>query len=428
MASMTTGEKKYGLPVKVAVVLLIFVQMTQAFCNPSLAGIMGDFPEAPVTTVQTIINIATLVMIPAALVTGPLVNKIGYKTTGIIAMVIALIGGVAPAFVHPSVEFMIFERGVFGIGYGMVYTLSIAACGEFWRGKATTGVIGAVNFGAGLAGILYNLLAAALAPMGCEFIDYGYFIIVPILVYYAIVMPQRSELSDGSAQEAGKKKEKVSLSSFGMQFWLFIVGMALALMSAAAFMNNVAMIVVGTGIDVTGAAVATIMTGFTVGMMIGGAAYPFLYGLLKRAAMAVYLLLDVVSFIVMMLYADYVVMIVLAVIIGIVFSGLNSAWGDMANKKVADYPRASATGTSIFIAAAGIAQFLSPFVLSGLAGVAGQTQANPFYQYYPAIAILAVGGVILLVMAIVKKNKIDYEREEPAFEGVEEDALASAEA
>ena len=41
---------------------------------------------------------------------------------------------------------------------------------------------------------------------------------------------------------------------------------------------------------------------------------------------------------------------------------------------------------------------------------------------------LAVGGVILLVMAIVKKNKVDYEREEPAFEGVEEDALASAEA
>ena len=120
MASTTAGKKKYGLPVKVAVVLLIFVQMTQAFCNPSLAGIMADFPEAPVTTVQTIINIATLVMIPAALVTGPIVNKIGYKTTGIIAMVIALVGGVAPAFVHPSVEFMIFERGVFGIGYGMV--------------------------------------------------------------------------------------------------------------------------------------------------------------------------------------------------------------------------------------------------------------------------------------------------------------------
>lgn len=409
MAS-TTGEKKYGLPVKVAVVLLIFVQMTQALCNPSLAGIMADFPDASVTTVQTIINIATLVMIPAALVTGPIVNKLGYKTTGIIAMVIALVGGVAPAFVHPSVGFMIFERGVFGIGYGMVYTLSIAACGEFWRGKATTGVVGAVNFGAGLAGILYNLFAAALAPMGWEVIYYGYFLIVPILVYYAIVMPQHSELSKGEASDG--KKAKVTLASFGTQFWLYIIGMALAIASAAAFMNNIAMIVVGTGIDVTGAAVATIMTGFTVGMMIGGATYPFLYGLLKRSIMAIYLILDAIAFTLIMLYADYMVLMVLAVVIGIVFGGLNSAWGDMANKKVVDYPQASATGTSIFIAASGVAQFLSPFFLSGLAGVAGQTEANPFYQYYPAIAILAVGGIFLLVMAIIKKNKVDYEREE----------------
>ena len=204
------------------------------------------------------------------------------------------------------------------------------------------GVVGAVNFGAGLAGILYNLLAGALAPMGWEVIYYGYFIIVPIMVYYAIVMPQHSDLPKGEAAE-GEKKAKVTLASFGTQFWLYIIGMALAIASAAAFMNNIAMIVVGTGIDATGAAVATIMTGFTVGMMIGGAAYPLLYGLLKRAAMAVYLLLDAVAFVVIMLYADFMVLMVMAVVIGIVFSGLNSAWGDMANKKVRDYPLASAT-------------------------------------------------------------------------------------
>ena len=421
MASTTAGKKKYGLPVKVAVVLLIFVQMTQAFCNPSLAGIMADFPEAPVTTVQTIINIATLVMIPAALVTGPIVNKIGYKTTGIIAMVIALVGGVAPAFVHPSVEFMIFERGVFGIGYGMVYTLSIAACGEFWRGKATTGVVGAVNFGAGLAGILYNLLAGALAPMGWEVIYYGYFIIVPIMVYYAIVMPQHSDLPKGEAAE-GEKKAKVTLASFGTQFWLYIIGMALAIASAAAFMNNIAMIVVGTGIDATGAAVATVMTGFTVGMMIGGAAYPLLYGLLKRAAMAVYLLLDAVAFVVIMLYADFMVLMVMAVVIGIVFSGLNSAYGaTWRTRRCATTrwrpPRARPSSLQ---ARASRSYLCAVFPVRACRRGGTRAQENPFYEYYPAIAILAVGGVILLVTAIVKKNKVDYEREEPAFEGVEE--------
>lgn len=439
MSSTATGVKQYGLPVKVAVVLLIFVQMTQALCNPSLAGIMMDFPGVPVPTVQTIINIATLVMIPAALVTGPIVNKIGYKTTGIIAMIIALVGGVLPAFVHPSVEFMIVERGIFGIGYGMVYTLSIAACGEFWRGKATTAVVGAVNFGAGLAGILYNLLAASLASMGWVYIYYGYFIIIPILVYYAIVMPQHSELAKEPAAQAGaEKKQKVTLASFGTQFWLFIVGMALALMAACVFMNNIAMVVGGMGVGVdpalaadpaaaagaVGASVATIMTGFTVGMMIGGAAYPFLYGALKRAAMGVYLLLDVVCFILLMMFTDLVAFIILAIIIGIVFSGLNSAWGDMANKKVVDYPMASATGTSIFIAVAGVAQFISPFVMTGLTAIGGQTETNVFYQYYPAIIILAAGCIILFVMAAIKKNKVDYEREESPAETAAAEAAA----
>lgn len=420
MAQANTGGKQYGMPVKVAVVLLIFVQMTQALCNPSLAGIMADFPDAPVTSVQTIINIATLIMIPAALVTGPIANKIGYKTTGIIAMIIALIGGVAPAFIHPSVEFMIFERGIFGIGYGMVYTLSIAACGEFWRGKGTSALIGAVNFGAGLAGILYNLFAAALAPMGWEAIYYSYFIIVPILIYYAIVMPQHSELPKG--ETADKPAEKASFAALGTKFWLYIVGMAIALMSVCVFMNNIAMIVVGTGIDATGAAVAGIMTGFTVGMMIGGAAYPVLYRYLKRAALPIYLFVDAICFAAIIMAPDLMVLTVCAVVIGIVFSGLNCAWGDMANKKVAVYPAVSALGTSVFIAAAGIAQFFSPFVMSGLAGIAGQTEANPFYQYYPAIAIIVVGGIFLLVMAIVNKNKIDYEREDATAEPVSDAA------
>ena len=94
------------------------------------------------------------------------------------------------------------------------------------------------------------------------------------MAYYAIVMPQHSDLPKGEAAE-GEKKAKVTLASFGTQFWLYIIGMALAIASAAAFMNNIAMIVVGTGICVTGARVeATIMTGFTVGMMIGGSGIP----------------------------------------------------------------------------------------------------------------------------------------------------------
>lgn len=404
--------EKYGLPVKICVALLLFTQMTQALVNPSLAGIMADLPGSSATTYQTVINIATLVMIVSALATAPLVKKIGFKTTGLIGMACCFVGGITPAFFHPTIEVLIAERAFFGIGYGMVYSLGIAACGEFWRGKETTNMVGVAIFAAGLAGIVYNLASSMIAPIGWTYIYWINFIIVPFMVFYAIFMPQHSCLTVQEAPAAGKAK--FSFAGLGKNFWIYIVTMMIALAAVCAFMNNVAMIVIGTGIDATGAAIGIIMTGFGAGLMVGGALYPFVYRCLKRAALPVFLLIDAVCFVVIMLYSSYATLIVCAVIVGIMFGALNASWSDMGNKKVADYPAASSSGASVFIAASGLAQFLSPFFLALLAGIAGLSESNPFYQYYPAIIIIGVGGIVLLVIAIAKKNKVDYEHDDVA--------------
>ena len=418
---------KYGLPVKVCVALLLFTQMTQALVNPSLSGIMADLPGSSATTYQTIINIATLVMIVSALATAPLVKKIGFKTAGLIGMACCFIGGITPAFFHPSIAVLIGERAFFGIGYGMVYSLGIAACGEFWRGKDTTNMVGVAIFAAGLAGIVYNLASSMIAPLGWTYIYWVNFIIVPFMIYYAIFMPRFSDLSSeegavpAGEASAGEKaaapaveKKGFSFAGLGKNFWVFIVCMMVALAAVCAFMNNIAMIVIGTGIDATGAAVGIIMTGFGAGLMVGGALYPFVYRGLKRAALPLFLLIDAACFLIIMFYSSYITLVVCAVVVGIMFGALNASWSDMGNKKVADYPAASASGASVFIAASGLAQFLSPFFLAALAGIAGLSEANPFYQYYPAILIIGVGGIVLLVMAILKKNKVDYEHEDVA--------------
>lgn len=404
--------KKYGLPVKVCVALLLFTQMTQSLVNPSLTGIMADLPGSSATTYQTIINIATLVMIVSALATAPLINKVGFKTTGLIGMACCFIGGITPAFIHPSIVVLIAERAFFGIGYGIVYSLGIAACGEFWRGKETTNMVGIATFAAGLAGIIYNLASSMIAPIGWTYIYWINFAIIPFMIYYAIFMPQHSEL--GIDEASPSKRTGFSFSGLGKKFWVYIICMMVALASVCAFMNNIAMIVIGTGIDATGAAVGIIMTGFGAGLMIGGAVYPFAYRCLKRAALPVFLLIDAICFLVIMFYSSYIVLIVCAVAVGIMFGALCASWSDMGNKKVADYPAASSSGASIFIAASGLAQFLSPFFLAALAGVMGMSETNPFYQYYPAIIIIGLGGIVLLVMAILKKNKVDYEREDIA--------------
>lgn len=184
------------------------------------------------------------------------------------------------------------------------------------------------------------------------------------MAFYAVFMPQHSDIPVDEALTGGKAR--FSFAGLGSKFWVFIVCMALGIAAAAAFMNNISMIVVVTGIDTTGAAVGIIMTGFGAGLMVGGAIYPIAYRLLKRAAMPVFLLIDAVCFLAIMANTYYMTLIVCATIIGVVFGFLNAAWGDMANKKVADYPAASSSGASVFIAASGLAQFLSPLFPVGL--------------------------------------------------------------
>ena len=147
--------------------------------------------------------------------------------------------------------------------------------------------------------------------------------------------------------------------------------------------------------------------------------------------MAVYLLLDAVAFVVIMLYADFMVL-------------YGHGGGDRhrvqrpqlrlgrhgEQEGARHVPSgAPATGTSTSIAGSGIAQFLSPFFLSALAGAGGTDAGEPVLPVLPLQSpFWPWAASSWPVMAIVKKNKVDYEREEPAFEGVEEDALASAEA
>lgn len=415
MAQTTAGEKKYGLTVKIAVFVLILAQMTQALCNPSLTGIMQEFPDAATTTLQTILNIPTLIMIVSSAFTGPLAKRFGYKTMGIIAFVFCIVGGVLPGFIHPSVGVMIAERGVFGIGYGMVYALCIAACGEFWTGRDTSSMLGFVAAFAGLAGVVYSLLSSWLVTFGWQCLYYMYFINVAFMIYYAIFMPQRNENRDALYEAAAEKKEGFSVKGFGAKYWIFLVASTIGIGCLTPFMNNMTMICAQIGLSASAAPLILMM--FCTGMLLGGLIYIVLYRVLKRLCMPIMLIVDGIVFTLIITHASFMLMMVAGVAVGIVWQCLNCGWQDMSNKKVDDYPAASANAVSLFIAAQGIGQFIAPYWNSGAANLLGQTQENAFYQLYPVVIILFASGVVLAILAIIHKNHVDYEREEePATE------------
>lgn len=418
MAEGIAGKKKYGAAVKFAVLTLILVQNTQAMCSPTLAAIAAAFPDADTTVVQMVNTIPAIVMIVSSAMCGPLTRKMGYKWAGLLGMAFALVGGMLPAIYHPSIGAVVVERAIFGIGYGMVFAMAIAACGDFWRGKETTTMVGLVTAFAGVGGILYSLIAGWLSDISWTAPYWFYAIIIVWALYYTIFMPHYSELSKGSSAVSAEegRKAKFSFAGFGSKYWVFLIVAAFCIGTMTVFINNAAICIVGMELG-TGATVGLVMTGFSIGLMLGGLLYIPVYRTLKRAALPCWLLLYGIMLFITMSFPSLPMFFACAFLCGIAFGTINATWSDMANKKVLD-PHRSADGSSFYVATQGIGQFVAPFWLAGFAAMAGLTSSNLFYQWYPAIAILIGSGVVLFVMALVKKNKIDYENDEgvKAFE------------
>lgn len=425
MAESATGKKKYGAAVKFAVLTLILVQNTQAMCSPTLAAIAAAFPDADTTVVQMVNTIPAIVMIVSSAVCGPLSRKMGYKWAGLLGMAFALVGGMLPAIYHPSIVAVVVERAVFGIGYGMVFAMAIAACGDFWRGKETTTMVGLVTAFAGVGGIVYSLIAGWLTDISWTAPYWFYAIIIVWALYYAIFMPNYSELPKGTpdALVGENGKAKFSFAGFGSKYWVFLIVTTICIGTMTAFINNAAICIVGMGLG-TGATVGLVMTGFSIGLMLGGLLYIPVYRVLKRAALPCWLVLYGVMLLVTMSFPNLPMFFACAFLCGIAFGTINAAWSDMANKKVLD-PHRSADGSSFYVAMQGIGQFIAPFWLAGSAAVIGLTSSNLFYQWYPATAILVGSGIVLFVMAFIRKNKVDYENDE-AMEASEPESHPAA--
>ena len=125
-----------------------------------------------------------------------------------------------------------------------------------------------------------------------------------------------------------------------------------------------------------------------------------------------------VMFLLMIFAPGLITYCVWTCVIGLMFGCINSNWYDMIGKKV-ERRAAAALGGSLYVVIAGVAQFIGPFWMDFAAINIFQQQpldmvtfasGNPFYQYYPALVILAVGAIILFIFAIKNHGIPDYEK------------------
>lgn len=396
MENQATGEKKYGFLAKLAVVSLMIIQFTQAFASPALASIQASFPNVDTTIIQQIVALPTMLMVISSIFCGRLCAAIGYRRSSYIAIVLALLGGVMPAVMHGSVATILFWRGVFGLGYGLVFTLSVSLVNILWSGKEQKMMIGMTLFAGAACAMGYSTLSGYFAGINWVYVFWSYLVIVPFAIIIIAFLPEPPK----EKRTFPVVKEERVKGGFGGFYWVFIILALISVAFTASFMNNVAMVIMGNGIGKP-TDIGLTMTFFSLFLSLAGLIYGPMRKVVGRFLIPILLIIFGIDTILMTKTLNLTLFIVLASVYGAVFSLINCEYNMMSGTTVRSRARIG-DGASLYIAGQGVGQFIGPFVCAGLAGLIGFT--GPNYQLNVSGPVMLAAGIVLLIIVFIKKG------------------------
>jgi MFS family permease len=219
--------KKYGLAVKIAVVLIYLLQVDVGLVSSALAYIQKAFPDASPTSINMILSLPMIFVIMANLISGRLCYYFSKKTILLIALVIYVFGGVGGAFINSSIFQILVLRAIVGIGAGLVVPITGAYITELWEGDERVAMMGYANGGASLITIILTMAAGFLCMIKWEYTFLAYSVFIPIFVLEFFVIPKTPpERVNEPDSKFESPKVKINRSVWTLTFCSLLVMLA----------------------------------------------------------------------------------------------------------------------------------------------------------------------------------------------------------
>ena len=174
----TFGKKTLVL-VMVATIVASAIMVNDIAITPAADFMFGAYGDAT----NFILSGPSLLMIPAALVTGVLLKHFSKKTIFVIGALLFTIGGLSCSFVLDSALFVCAMRAIIGLSVGMVASCCTALIAESFIDENKRGtMMGLWNAGMAVLGMVIGLAAAALVDESWQSVFKLYWMAVPILI------------------------------------------------------------------------------------------------------------------------------------------------------------------------------------------------------------------------------------------------------
>lgn len=359
--------------------LSLLTVMAGAAMAPALGVIREYFADEKTLLVQLIISMPALFIFLTSFVFPALARRFRTRTLVMIGLAFYTIGGCV-AGVFSSIWLVLVMRALVGIGVGIIMPLSTGLLSFYFLPQEQEGLMGWSSAMNNMGGVVATLISGALAAVSWRISFLVYLMGLISIVLCAVFMPNDKMEHESANDGSDKDKASDRIPGAGAVFksnYIYIIAMFIEMSVFFIYPANFAMVTAQAG-EIPEKYTAAIMA-----IMMDLVAFfaGILFVKVKAAAGGSTKFVSPVLFII-----GYILLGIVGgwpgVLIGSMCIGFANGEGipliiSEASKKMGRM--AATTVMPLISAALYIAQFVSPFIMSGVRAVAGDAVNMPYY-------------------------------------------------
>ncbi len=378
--------KKGKFLIKAGILASSSVQMSIMGIAVAIAPMIAYFTGAAPTTIMLLVTIPSLVCIPVQLVVGSSSHKTGKKIPLLIGLGIMGVCGIIPAFIQPSLSFLIAISVLIGIGNGFVIPTSTGLITDYFSGPEAGDLMGKqsafINFGAMMLSTIGGLLC--VSAWNKTYLIFIYPLLILIISMLCIPNDYQRARSI-HAEQSTAPKAKLTKEVFIMSGIILLYGIFFGVLNTN---NSVLVAERSIGNAAVAGIAGSVMTG--IGILVG-LTYGRLVGLFKKWVLPSALAVVCVGMLIMGLSVSPIMLYIGAGVCGFGFSLCMPTC--LFRTAQAVEPSAATFAMTVFLSCVNVGMFLSPILLNPLSSSIANGSAQSRYF------IGAVGIILLSVYA-----------------------------
>ena len=377
--------------------LSLLTVMAGAAMAPALGVISEYFSDEKTLFVQMIISMPAVFIFLTSFVFPKLAAKFRARTLLMIGLAFYTIGGCV-AGVFNSIWIVLLMRALVGVGVGIIMPLSTGLLAFYFSPQEQEGLMGWSSAMNNMGGVIATLISGALATVSWRISFLVYLMGLISIVLCAAFMPNDKIQSDEADERRGSAEPEHVIPSTGQVFrsnYVYIIAMFLEMSTFFIYPANFAMVTVRAGV-IPENLTAIIMAIMDLVAFFGGMLFVKVKAAAGGSTKFVAPILFVVGYTLLGVIGGW-----FGVLAGSVCVGFANGEGipliiSEASKKMGRL--AATTVMPLISAALYIAQFASPFIMSGVAAIAGDAVNLPYYWG------AALGVIFLLWSALIPSD------------------------